>query len=83
MEPSQYRDTYTGRLNDLIEAKKHHKQFEAADEAPPTTNADGLADALKASLDAARKPSQEAPLQEGDRRQENVCDEDGSEEARK
>jgi DNA end-binding protein Ku len=58
---SQYRDTYTDRLNDLIEAKKRHKQFKAADESPPTTNADGLADALKASLNAARKPPARKP----------------------
>ncbi len=32
--PSDYRDTYTDRVNKLIDAKKHDKQVEFADEAP-------------------------------------------------
>ena len=60
-EPSQYRDTYTDRVNDLIEARKRDKQFKAADEAPAATKVADLTDALRASLDAARKPPARKP----------------------
>jgi len=56
-QPSDYRDTYTDRVNDLIEAKKHDKDFKAADEAPAATNVLDLGQALRASLDAAKKRS--------------------------
>jgi DNA end-binding protein Ku len=54
-KPDDYRDTYTDRVNDLIEAKKHGKDFQPADEAPAATNVTDLAKALRASLDAAKK----------------------------
>jgi DNA end-binding protein Ku len=60
-EPSQYRDTYTERLNELIEAKKSNSQVVAADASPSATNAADLTDALRASLDAARKPPASTP----------------------
>jgi DNA end-binding protein Ku len=56
-KPSDYRDTYTDRINDLIEAKKHNKDVEAADEAPAATNVVDLGQALRASLAAAKKAS--------------------------
>ena len=34
-EPSDYRDRYTDRVNNLIEAKKNDEEFKPADEAPP------------------------------------------------
>jgi len=55
--PSDYRDTYTDRVDDLIEAKEHNKDFEAAEEAPAATNVVDLGQALRASLAAAKKPS--------------------------
>jgi DNA end-binding protein Ku len=60
-EPWQYRDTYTDRVRDLIEAKKHDKRFQAADEAPAATNVADLTDALRASLDAAKNPPARKP----------------------
>jgi DNA end-binding protein Ku len=60
-EPMQYRDTYTDRVNDLIAAKKGNKEFVAADEASAATNAADLTGALRASLDAARKPPARTP----------------------
>jgi DNA end-binding protein Ku len=54
-EPSDYRDTYTDRVNDLIEAKKDKKEFKPAAEAPAATNVVDLTQALQASLDDAKK----------------------------
>jgi len=54
-KPEDYRDTYTDRVNDLIEAKKHNEDFRPADEPPAATKATDLAQALRASLDAAKK----------------------------
>jgi DNA end-binding protein Ku len=55
--PSDYRDTYTDRVNDLIDAKKHHKDIQPAAEAPAATNVADLTQALRASLEAAHKPA--------------------------
>ena len=55
--PSDYRDTYTDRVNDLIKAKRNDKEFEPASEAPAATNVSDLTAALKASVDAAKKTS--------------------------
>ncbi len=52
--PSDYRDTYTDRVNDLIKAKKEDKEFEPASEAPAATNVSDLTAALRASVDAAK-----------------------------
>jgi DNA end-binding protein Ku len=41
--PSDYRDTYTDRVNDLIEAKKNDKEFQPAAEPPAATNVSDLA----------------------------------------
>jgi DNA end-binding protein Ku len=52
--PSDYRDTYTDRINKLIDAKKNNKEITPASEAPQPTNVTSLMDALQASLDAAK-----------------------------
>jgi DNA end-binding protein Ku len=54
-EPADYRDTYTDRVNELIEAKKNDEEFQPADEAPPGTNLVDLTEALRASVEAAKK----------------------------
>lgn len=53
--PSQYRDTYTDRVNELIEAKKNEKEFQPAAEPPAATDVSDLTAALQASVDAAKK----------------------------
>ena len=65
--PSDYRDTYTDRINDLIEAKKDKKQFEPAAAAPAATNVVDLTQVLQASLDDAKKNlAGKAPAEERD-----------------
>ena len=54
-QPSDYRDTYTDWVNDLIKAKKNNEEFQPADEAPPGTAVMDLTEALRASVDAAKK----------------------------
>jgi DNA end-binding protein Ku len=54
-KPGQYRDTYTDRVNELIRAKARNKTYEPADEAPEATNVVDLTEALRASVEAARK----------------------------
>ncbi len=54
--PWDYRDTYTDRVNELIEAKKNKKEFQPAAPAPAATNVTDLTEALQASLDAAKNP---------------------------
>jgi DNA end-binding protein Ku len=53
-KPSDYRDTYTDRVNKLIAAKKNNKEITPASEAPQPTNVTSLMDALQASLDATK-----------------------------
>lgn len=53
--PSDYRDTYTDRVNDLIEAKKSEQDFPPAAEAPAATNVSDLTAVLRASVDAAKE----------------------------
>lgn len=55
--PSDYRDTYTDRVYDLIDAKKRKKEIKPAAAAPPATNVVNLVEALQASLDSAKKPA--------------------------
>jgi DNA end-binding protein Ku len=59
--PSDYRDTYTDRLNDLIEAKKSDEQPQPATGPSAATNVTDLTAALRASVDAAKKTPQEKP----------------------
>jgi DNA end-binding protein Ku len=54
-KPSDYRDSYTDRVNELIEAKKDKKDYQPAGEAPAPTNAADLSEALRASVAAAKK----------------------------
>ena len=54
-EPSDYRDTYTDRINELVEAKKDKKELKPAAEAPAATNVVDLTQALRASLNAAKE----------------------------
>ena len=56
-KPADYRDTYTDRVNDLIDAKKHKKKVKLAQEAPAATNVVDLSEALQSSVEAARKDS--------------------------
>ena len=53
--PLEYRDTYTDRVNELLEAKKNEKEFQPAAEPPAATNVSDLTAALQASVDAAKK----------------------------
>ena len=55
-DPADYRDTYTDRVNELIDAKRRNQEFRSATSAPAATNVTDLTQALQASLDAARKP---------------------------
>lgn len=72
-KPADYRDTYTDRVNKLINAKKNNKEITPASEAPEPTNVTNLVDALEASLDAAKTgrsdaKSRRAPGRTGARR---------------
>jgi DNA end-binding protein Ku len=55
-KPDRYRDTYTDRVNDLIEAKRRGHEAHQADEPPEATNVVDLLEALRRSVDSARKP---------------------------
>jgi DNA end-binding protein Ku len=54
-QPGRYRDTYTDRVNELIRAKARNKDYEPAEEAPAATNVVDLTEALRASVEAARR----------------------------
>jgi DNA end-binding protein Ku len=60
-QPADYHDTYTDRVNELIDAKRHSKEFQPAEQAPAATNVTELTEALRASLEAARKPPAKRP----------------------
>ncbi|MCU7727979.1 Ku protein [Actinoplanes sp. KI2] len=53
--PKDFRDTYTDRVNDLIEQKKAGKQITAAEPAPEPTNVTDLFEVLKRSVENAQK----------------------------
>jgi DNA end-binding protein Ku len=53
-QPSDYRDTYTDRVNELIDAKRNKEEITPASAAPQPTNVTSLMDALQASLDATK-----------------------------
>ncbi len=59
--PSDYRDTYTDRVNELIEAKKNGQEFQPAAGPPSATNASDLTAALQASVDAAKNTGRGKP----------------------
>jgi DNA end-binding protein Ku len=52
--PGEYHDTYTDRVNQLIEAKSKDEEFERAEEAPDATDVVDLMDALRQSVDSSR-----------------------------
>jgi DNA end-binding protein Ku len=53
--PSDFRDTYTDRVNELIAAKAEGNEIEVAEDAPAPTSAVDLMRALRASVEAASK----------------------------
>jgi DNA end-binding protein Ku len=53
--PGDYRDTYTDRVNELIEAKKAGKEVTAAEAAPEPTNVTDLLAVLRRSVDEAKQ----------------------------
>lgn len=53
--PSDYRDTCTDRVNDLIEAKKNEQEVRPATGPRDATNVADLTEALRASVDSAKK----------------------------
>jgi DNA end-binding protein Ku len=54
-KPDDFRDTYTERVNELIEAKKAGKEVTAAQAAPEPTDAGNLLEVLRRSVEAAKK----------------------------
>jgi DNA end-binding protein Ku len=52
-KPADFHDTYTERVEDLIEAKKAGKEVTAAAEAPEPTSASDLFEVLRRSVEAA------------------------------
>ncbi|MGH9108810.1 MAG: Ku protein [Acidimicrobiales bacterium] len=55
-KPVRYRDTYTDRVNDLIEAKRRGHEVQQAEEPPEATNVIDLFEALRRSVDSAHSP---------------------------
>ena len=53
-KPEEYRDTYTDRVNELIEAKKQGAEVTLAEEAPAATDVSDLMEVLRRSVEAAR-----------------------------
>lgn len=51
--PKDYRDSYTERVQDLIDAKRNDRENAVADEAPKPTNVIDLMEALQRSIDSA------------------------------
>jgi DNA end-binding protein Ku len=54
-KPTEYQDTYTDRVKELIHAKKRGKEVVVADEAPEATRATDLMEVLRRSLETARQ----------------------------
>jgi DNA end-binding protein Ku len=54
-KPKDYRDTYTDRVKDLVNAKRKGAEVTVAEEAPEPTNVVDLTEALRASVEAARQ----------------------------
>jgi DNA end-binding protein Ku len=53
-KPTEYRDTYTDRVNELIHAKKRGNEVTVAEEAPEATKATDLMEVLRRSVEAAK-----------------------------
>ncbi|UQU62138.1 Ku protein [Couchioplanes caeruleus] len=64
-KPAEYRDTYTDRVNELIEAKKSGREVTVAEDAPEPTNVTDLLEVLRRSVEAAKSrqsaPAKKAP----------------------
>ena len=54
-QPSDYRDTYTDRVNELIKAKRSGGEFQPSEAAPEPTNVVDLLEVLRRSVDDARQ----------------------------
>ena len=54
-KPAVFRDTYTDRVNDLVEAKRKGKEVTLSEPAPAATGAADLLDMLRQSVEAAKK----------------------------
>jgi DNA end-binding protein Ku len=54
-KPTEYRDTYTDRVNELIKAKKRGKEVTVAEEAPEATQATDLMEVLRRSVESAKQ----------------------------
>jgi DNA end-binding protein Ku len=54
-KPDEYRDTYTDRVNELIQAKKRGKEIAVAEEAPEATNVTDLMEVLRRSVESAQQ----------------------------
>lgn len=52
--PKDYRDTYTDRVNELIESKRSGNEFQPSEAAPEPTNVVDLLDVLRRSVEDAR-----------------------------
>jgi DNA end-binding protein Ku len=59
--PADFRDTYTDRVNELIEQKKAGKEVTVAEAAPEPTNVSDLFEVLKRSVENAQKSRSSAP----------------------
>ena len=53
--PEDHRDTYTDRVNELIEAKKEGAEVTLAEQAPDATKASDLMEVLRRSVEAAKQ----------------------------
>jgi DNA end-binding protein Ku len=53
--PADYRDTYADRVQELIKSKQNDKEYEPAPEAPSATGAGDLLEALRRSVESAKK----------------------------
>jgi len=59
--PADYRDTYTDRVKELVEAKRAGAEVVTAAKAPEATNVIDLMDALRRSVDKARRDRTDKP----------------------
>jgi DNA end-binding protein Ku len=62
-QPTDYRDTYTDRVKELIDAKKEGAEITLAEQAPEATEVTDLMEVLRRSVEAAkssRKPAKKA-----------------------
>jgi len=62
-KPTDYRDTYTDRVKELIDAKKEGAEITLAEQAPEATEVTDLMEVLRRSVEAAkssRKPAKKA-----------------------